>query len=98
MDYLWHAAMREDGLYLTLEYGTYPFARLLNALRRDHWLYAQTATPDFSDPQAQAIRAELREIFNPDAALWRENVLLRARQVIRTAWQGLVMSGGAAHG
>lgn len=89
MDYLWHAALREDGLFLTLEYGTYPFERLLNALRRDHWLYAQTATPDFNAPPAQAIRAELREIFNPDSALWRESVLLRSRQVIRTAWQGL---------
>ena len=94
MDYLWHAALREDGLFLTLEYGTYPFAHLLNALRRDHWLYAQTAIPDFNDPPAQAIRAELREIFNPDSALWRESVLLRARQVIRTAWQHLQLPIG----
>jgi len=68
MDYLWHAALREDGLFLTLEYGTYPFTRLLDGLRR---------------------KQGLGEIFNPDSALWREMVLLRARQVIRLAWQHL---------
>ncbi|MBU0655128.1 MAG: M14 family metallopeptidase [Gammaproteobacteria bacterium] len=89
MDYLWHSAMREDGIYLTLEYGTYPVLRMLEVLRRDHWLYAQ-GVPDFCDPQAQAIRAELREFFDPDSTLWRESVLLRARQVIRTGWQRLL--------
>jgi hypothetical protein len=68
MDYLWHAAMREDGIFLTLEYGTYPFLRMLDGLRR---------------------KQGLGEIFNPDSALWREMVLLRARQVIRVAWQNL---------
>ncbi|EIJ35321.1 DUF2817 domain-containing protein [Thiothrix nivea] len=95
MDYLWHDAMRADGMYLTLEYGTYPVMRMLEVLRHDHWLYAQ-GEPDFTSTQAQTIRAELREFFNPDSALWRECVLLRARQVIRTGWQRLLGKGTAA--
>ena len=90
MDYLWHDVMREDGIYLTLEYGTYPFDRLLQALRRDHWLYSQSPAPDFSDPQAASIRTELAEIFNPQSQLWRESALLRARQVIRVASRRLL--------
>lgn len=90
MDYLWHNAMREDGLYLTLEYGTYSLDRLLQALRRDHWLYAHTAHPDFSAPQAASIRKELAEIFNPQSVLWRESVLLRARHVIGVASRRLL--------
>jgi hypothetical protein len=89
MDYLWHAAMREDGLFLTLEYGTYPFEALLDALRHEHWLYQQTRQPDFIDPVAQAIRSRMREVFNPASAVWQECVLLRARQVVRIAWQCL---------
>lgn len=89
MDYLWHAAMREDGMFLTLEYGTYPFDELLNALRHEHALYAQTSMPDFSNPEVQAIRMRMREVFNPASAIWQECVLLRARQVVRIAWQKL---------
>ncbi len=95
MDYLWHAAMRADGMYLTLEYGTYSVMRMLEVLRRDHWLYAQAGNdlPDFSAREAQTIRAELREFFNPDSALWRESVLFRARHIIRTGWQRLLGVG-----
>lgn len=89
MDYLWHDAMRADGMYLTLEYGTYPVMRMLEVLRHDHWLYAQGA-PDFSTELAQSVRTDLGEFFNPRSALWRECVLLRARQVIRTGWRCLL--------
>jgi hypothetical protein len=89
MDYLWHDAMREDGMFLTLEYGTYPFQALINALRAEHLLYKYHTQPDFNDPQVATIRQNLREIFNPASALWQECVLLRARQVIRLAWQHL---------
>lgn len=95
MDYLWHDAMREDGMYLTLEYGTYPVKTMLEALRRDHWLYAR-GLPDFSDSEVQAIRAGLREFFNPDSDLWRESVLFRARQIIRTGWNRLLGMESAA--
>ena len=89
MDYLWHAAMREDGLFLTLEYGTYPFPALIDALRAEHLLYKHNSQPDFNEPSTAVIRQNLREIFNPASALWQECVLLRARQVIRVAWQQL---------
>ena len=89
MDYLWHAAMREDSMFLTLEYGTYPFQALIDALRAEHLLYKQHAQPDFNNPQVAVIRQNLREIFNPASALWQECVLLRARQVIHVAWQQL---------
>jgi hypothetical protein len=81
--------MREDGMFLTLEYGTYPFQALINALRAEHLLYKYHTQPDFNDPQVATIRQNLREIFNPASALWQECVLLRARQVIRLAWQHL---------
>lgn len=89
MDYLWHTAMREDGMFLTLEYGTYPFEALLDALRHEHWLYQQTSMPDFSDPAMQTIRSRMRDVFNPASPVWQECVLLRARQVVRIAWQRL---------
>lgn len=90
MDYLWHQAMREDGIFLTLEYGTYPFEELLETLRHEHGLYAQTDMPDFDNPDVQAIRSRIREVFNPDSTIWQESVLLRARQVVRIAWQQLL--------
>lgn len=95
MDYLWHDAMREDGMYLTLEYGTYPVKIMLETLRRDHWLYAQ-GMPDFNDSAVQDIRAGLREFFNPNSDLWRESVLFRARQIIRTGWNRLLGMEAAA--
>ena len=89
MDYLWHHAMRADGMYLTLEYGTYSFQRMIEVLRADHALYAQTPRPDLHDPKVKKIRADLREFFNPASDLWQECVLLRARQVLRMAWNQL---------
>ncbi len=88
-DYLWHKAMRADGMYLTLEYGTYAFQKMIAVLRADHALYAQTPIPDLTDPNVQAIRANLLEFFNPSSSLWQESALLRARQLLRLAWQGL---------
>lgn len=70
---------------VTVEFGTLPTLDVLQALRADNWLHRQSARPDLDDP----IKQDMRRAFNPQDDDWRELVLLRGRQVIARAVQGL---------
>ncbi|MBW4653831.1 MAG: M14 family metallopeptidase [Kaiparowitsia implicata GSE-PSE-MK54-09C] len=64
---------------LTLEYGTLPGLKVLNALRADHWLYRN---PQVSGRQRQRIKRQLRDAFYVDTDSWKHQVLQQGRQVL----------------
>lgn len=91
VDYAWHAILGRNSCYVTLEYGTYPIAGLLQTLREDHAV--NTPGPyDWQNPARSAVRERLRQHFYPGEPQWHTLVLLRARQVVQLACAGLVAS------
>ena len=74
---------------LTLEYGTYPVQRVLQALLADNWLHLNG---DPESDQGRKIKAEIRQCFYPDEDDWKELVFLRARQIFERALTGLAAS------
>lgn len=72
--------------FVFLEFGTYPTARALAALRGDHWLHAHA---DPLGPQAAPVKAAIRDFFYPPGDDWKEMVLFRTWQVWRQALAGL---------
>lgn len=85
LDYLWHEAMDDRSCYVTLEFGTYSTDRLFDVILRDHQLWAQ---PDVDDTRL-VHSLEMRHHFCPNDSGWQQMVLLRARQVIAQAIQGV---------
>ncbi len=69
-----------------LVFGTYPAERVFEALRAENWLHHH-GRPDSRG--GRAIRAEIREMFDPDDDGWRALVLARGREVQRRALAGL---------
>jgi len=71
---------------IALEYGTLPLARMIGALRADHWLEAH---PEAPATQAAAIKQQMREAFYVDTPLWKEQLLAQAQDAARQALHGL---------
>jgi hypothetical protein len=71
---------------IAMEYGTLPFAEVLQALRADHWLHEH---PEASEPQRQAIRQQMKDAFYVDTDAWRAQVIVQARQALFQAVDGL---------
>lgn len=88
MDYGWHAIMDRSSCFVTLEYGTYGTGPLFDTILADHRLHA-AGEIDWSSPQCQAVKQQMRRHFFPPDRQWQEMVLWRARQVIRLALEGL---------
>ena len=70
---------------ITVEFGTLPALEVLQALRADNWLHSTSSRPDLNC----AIKQDMRRAFYPEDADWRELVLVRGRQVIARALNGL---------
>ena len=87
-DYGWQQLVGEPLVYIALEFGTYSFDSMKQALRADHWLHAQNAV-DWHATSTRQIKAAIRRQFYPDTDDWKEMVLFRCRQVIRQALTGL---------
>jgi len=91
-DYFWHGLVGDHGCMLTLEFGTWPFQEILDALRDDHWLASTVRRCDDVDWDARVtrkVKARLRRAFYPETPDWQEMVLFRGRQVLRQAMAGL---------
>lgn len=85
LDYLWHEIMDERSCYVTLEFGTYSTDQLFEVLLLDHKLWAQ-----FQNEDARLAHSlKMRQHFCPNDTGWQEMVLVRARQVIAQALQGV---------
>lgn len=87
-DYGWQELVGEQLVFIALEFGTYSFDAMKQALRADHWLHAQGKV-DWHAEQTQSIKAAIRRQFYPATPDWQEMVLLRSRQCIRQAINGL---------
>jgi len=70
---------------ITVEFGTLPALEVLQALCADNWLHSASSRPDLNC----AIKQDMRRAFYPDDADWRDLVLVRGRQVIARALNGL---------
>jgi hypothetical protein len=71
---------------LTLEYGTLPGLKVLNALRAEHWLQRNPQAPA---AQQQRIKRQLRDAFYVDADDWKRLILEQARTVLGQTLVGL---------
>ncbi|MEE2729733.1 MAG: M14 family metallopeptidase [Pseudomonadota bacterium] len=89
VDYAFHRVMGPRSCYVTLEFGTYPIAELLRCLRADHRLRRPGQQP-FTLPGSEEVRLQLLKQFYPAESQWQTLVLLRGRQVIQMASQGLM--------
>ena len=65
-----------------LEYGTLPFAAVLDALRGDHWLELH---PDADANKRKAIKRAIRDAFYADQDDWKGMVLGQARTAVLQA-------------
>lgn len=72
---------------ITIEWGTYEVERMIGALVMDNWLAhrAKNADPEL----VRQVRAQLVELFYPQAADWRQNVLTASETLYTHAIDGL---------
>jgi hypothetical protein len=71
---------------IAMEYGTQPWAEVMQALRADHWLHLH---PETLAEQRQAIKQQIRDAFYVDTDAWRAQILTQARQAMFQAVAGL---------
>lgn len=71
---------------LTLEYGTLPGLKVLNALRAEQWLHNHPAS---HTALRQRIKQQLRAAFYIETDAWKRAVLTQARQVMNATLDGL---------
>ncbi|MCW8955737.1 MAG: M14 family metallopeptidase [Gammaproteobacteria bacterium] len=84
LDYRWHSLMERRGCFVTLEFGSYSTEALFNVILQDHRCWKS------GGQQAISRSAEaMREHFCPQDVYWRELVLVKSRQVIQQAVDGL---------
>lgn len=89
VDYAFHEVMGPRSCYVTLEFGTYPITELLRCLREDHRV-RKPGQPSLNLPDSERVREQLLKQFYPAEAQWQTLVLLRGRQVLQLACQGLM--------
>jgi hypothetical protein len=92
IDYLWHQLLGENVCFVTLEFGTYSISEMFEVLRQDHFLHRNKLHPctvDWSASETLQVKQAIRRIFYPGTADWQEMVLLRGRQCVQQALQGL---------
>ncbi len=88
IDFAWQQAFGDRVCFLTLEFGTYPFADLMESLRRDHAVH-KAFSSQTEPAQLEQVRQSMMGHFNPPATDWQEAVILRSRKVIQMALDGL---------
>lgn len=88
LDYRWHQLMTSEGCFVTLEFGSYPVEALFNVLLDDH-----AAWKSGDRKRICCSAAAMREHFCPEDPCWRELVLVKGRQVIQQAIEGLANEG-----
>lgn len=81
MDFYWHAVMNQ-GCYLTLEFGTYPGAKLFEVLCADHLFWREQSGFDLGYQPYQPIRQAMLSHFCPKDSLWQQAILFKCWQVL----------------
>lgn len=89
IDYFWHKLIGDRGCFVTLEFGTYPSDTMLSVLVEEQ-RYAKRCRDAGEQRQLDNEHVvALRDFFYPQDSNWRQSVLLRARQVITLAVEGI---------
>ena len=70
---------------ICLEFGTHPMAKVMHALRAEHWLHRHGAAGGV----ATALRAEVKEAFYPASDEWKIAVWRQGREACMQALDGL---------
>lgn len=87
---MWHSAYQEcpqaEFTAIALEYGTVPWAQVLQALRADQWLENH---PEAGGSEARAIKQAMLEAFYGDTDEWKAAILEQARDAALQAVHGL---------
>ena len=87
---MWSAAIEEchQAQYtgIAMEYGTVPTAKVIDALRADHWLQIH---PQADPATHQSIKKDIRDAFYCDADDWKLMVIAQSRAALQQAVQGL---------
>lgn len=94
IDFLWHHELGERVCFVTLEFGTYSIDEMFEVLRQDHFLHRHSHDHsqnkiDWESNETQQVKQAIRRIFYPATADWQEMVLMRGRQCVQQALQGL---------
>ena len=84
--------MGERGSFVTLEFGTYTADAMLNVLIDEQRYYRQCRDGQLKRDPTQGNVAALRDFFYPQDRNWQQSVLLRARQVVSLALEGMAHS------
>jgi hypothetical protein len=84
LDYRWHELMAQHGCYVTLEFGSYRTQDLFDVVLQDHRSWKSGNSRAIS-----ASAAAMKAHFCPADVYWRELVLVKSRQVIQQAIEGL---------
>lgn len=92
LDYFWHRLMGERGSFVTLEFGTYTADAMLHALIDEQRYYRQCRDGQLKRDLTQTNVAALLDFFYPQDRNWQQSVLLRARQVVSLALEGMAHS------
>ncbi|MBB3047159.1 hypothetical protein FHR99_001395 [Litorivivens lipolytica] len=92
LDYFWHRLMGDRGSFVTLEFGTYAADEMLHVLIDEQRYHRQCRDGHINRDQNHPAVAALRDFFYPQDTNWQQSVLLRARQVITLALEGMANS------
>ena len=69
---------------MALEYGTYPLAQTLHALRAEHWLHNHPEAPARA---ASEIKRAMRDAFYIDTDDWKTMVYAQAVDAAALRWR-----------
>ena len=87
IDHVFRDALGGDRVtFAVVEYGTRPIQTVLDALRADNWLHAQS---DPRGPHAEPIKAQMRNAFWGDEPEWQDAVTERALECVGGMIRGL---------
>lgn len=90
--YAWERHVGSEVLtFIALEFGTYPRSRGRAALMADQWLHVY-GNLDWYSAESQFIKQEIKTHYFPDTDDWNEMMILRSRQVVRQALNGIARS------
>ena len=87
---MWNSAYQEcpqaEVTGMALEYGTQPFAEVLQALRADQWVENH---PEASAEQRATIKRQIRDAFYTDTDDWKRQILAQGIEAVQQAVRGL---------
>ncbi len=89
MDFFWHKLLGDRGCFVTLEFGTYSDKEMIDVLIAEQRYFRHCRDADIARNMSDPSVLALRDFFYPAGPSWQQASLLRARQMIDMAINGL---------